>query len=178
MRRCLYCVGIPGSGKSTLLAAALKGHLAVAAAKPFAHTVYPNSHGTIQLGATRAAFSGTDALPMNVQPLATAWLLSEAFPYTTVIAEGDRLGNDRFFTTLSAHDWYVSIVYLNTPDAVADKRCAERGSNQNEIWIAGRRTKVRNLATTWVQPEWILDGCKTVDELAVQLRSHPFLSGW
>jgi len=171
--QCLYLVGIPGSGKSTLLAAALKGLIAVPVAQPFAHTVYTGGRG-IQLGARRFTFSGTDALSLSVQTKAVKWLTDPYFPYAAVVAEGDRLGNAKFFQALKDAGWELTVVLLSTPPELAAQRCAARGSNQNATWLAGRHTKIKNLIDAGWVDIWA-DGRKPVHELVAELQQLPVI---
>lgn len=165
----LYLIGQPGAGKSTLFSklGLPKGR---ALKTPFLHTVYPS--GLIQLGGLRETFSGTDTLPMDVQPKVIQWLKLSADD-ARVIAEGDRLANDLFFRAARSYGWELTAVYLCTPDNVAAQRRAERGSTQNLSWIKGRSTKVANLAKFWCSPQWTLDGGLPVERLAKQLLQHP-----
>ena len=174
-RHCLYILGQPGAGKSAILAATLKGVMASQVPKPVNHIVYQNRG--IQLGARREGFSGTDALALNAQPTVVSWLTSITFPYKAVVAEGDRLANEKFFSSLlqqeSPYAWSVMVIHLDVPDEVAAERCAARGSNQDPTWVAGRRTKVKRLAANWAG--LTLDGTKSIEELVVQLREQPVI---
>src|SRR5215472_5663357 len=125
MPNLLYIVGIPGAGKSTLLTATLKGFLGIRLGAPVQHSYYPGK-STIQLGDTRGIFSGTDTLAMDAQPAVLRWLTSPEFAYTTVIGEGDRLGNDKFFTALKDAGWNVSVVLLSVSEETAQRRRAAR----------------------------------------------------
>ncbi len=170
MKQLLYLIGQPGSGKTTLLQAALAGLDCFLAPRPFAHIVY--AHG-VQIGAMRDTFGGTDALPLNVQPVVTDWL--KTCPYDTILAEGDRLANARFFEAVRAMGWVLTVAYLWTPDDMAAWRRQQRGSAQNPAWVKGRITKVRRLAYTYATADWTLDGGLPTDALACQLQTHPVL---
>jgi hypothetical protein len=125
----------------------------------------------VQLGALREAFSGTDALAMDVQPKVLAWL--GATPHTTVVAEGDRLANSMFFGAVQRLGWALTVACLATPDDLAGMRRAARGSTQHEAWLRGRATKVGRLAQQWVHPRWMLDGGLPLALLATHLAAHP-----
>jgi adenylate kinase len=87
-----YIVGYPGSGKTTALTNAIESRVLHTHIKPFKHVHYEN--GMLQIGAERAWYGGTDALPLNAQPHVLKWL-SGAFD-KTILAEGDRLANGKF----------------------------------------------------------------------------------
>lgn len=148
----LYIVGPPGAGKSNLvdlLTHRLKPYARVEE-RPFAHTVW--APGVVELGCRREAFSGTDALGMNVQPKVLTWLADEAPGY--VFGEGDRLGNDSFLAGALAIGYDVQVIRLVVSPHVAEARRRARAAElgvplQNPTWLKGRLTKVRNLAGLW-----------------------------
>ena len=167
----LYVIGYPGSGKSTAIAAALS-HIPVASVEyePFAHIRYEG--GLVQLGRDRDTFSGTDALSMNVQPKVVRWL--KATPHPVVIAEGDRLGNNKFFHLVKAAGWALEIVHFNVPVQVAYDRSVRRGSNYNESWYRGRVSKVYRLSRLW--PVITIDATQEPETLAGSLWQTKTLS--
>jgi energy-coupling factor transporter ATP-binding protein EcfA2 len=164
----IYIIGEPGSGKSTLVAALLK-HPGIAHDKPFAFIQYP---GGIELGARREKFSGTDALPMNVQPKVVEWLKGQ-LDETIVLGEGDRLANLSFFSAAQGAGYNLMVYHLWVPLHIGEMRRKERGSDQNEAWIMGRITKIQNLVKR-LKPE-TLDGRKSIEELVYRLRKNPII---
>lgn len=173
----LYLIGQPGSGKTTLVREALRGVTCYEAVGGVPRIVYwaRGQCSGAQLGVARERFGGTDALAMNAQPAVVAWLLADvvngSVGMPAIIAEGDRLANSKFFEAVS-HAFALRVVLLDTPDDVAAARRAARGSSQSDTWIKGRQTKVANLAAKWVAPEDRLDGRRSVEELAAQLRQY------
>jgi hypothetical protein len=169
VRRLVYVIGQPGAGKTTVMRAVTGQWMAYPRRAPgFAcpHVAYGDDGRVIQLGQDRADFGGTDALAMNIQPRAVELMATTAAE--VVLAEGDRLGNDKFLSASEALGWEVRVVWIALPDAVARARCAGRGSDQAEAWVRGRRTKVRRLAERWGPLK--LDGTRPVEELAVEIR--------
>jgi len=145
----LYVIGEPGVGKSTLVAA-LTANLPVAQANGgVPYLVYGSTPLVAEPGGERESFRGTDALAMNIQPKAVAWL--NETPYDFVLAEGDRLANETFLRTAKAAGYDVTLAYL-TADADTIRRRRERRAAdlgtlpQKEAWVKGRRTKCANLA--------------------------------
>jgi energy-coupling factor transporter ATP-binding protein EcfA2 len=148
----LYIIGQPGSGKSTLAAALTSGLSGELRTAPFAHTVWGSDPPVVELGARRDAFSGTDALGKSVQPAAIEYLRS--CPFDLMLAEGDRLATTGFLQAALQAEWDVRILRLTVSGAVAlhrrTARAHELGTKlQNETWLKGRVTKVRNLADAW-----------------------------
>ena len=166
-RSMVYVIGYPGSGKTTALSKAITSPVANERDKPFKHIVYAD--GAIQLGASRAAFGGTDALPMNVQPAVLKWLPTS--PEELIIAEGDRLGNTSFFQALGNLGVPLRIVLIDVTPLQARYRAWLRGHAFNEQWLAGRITKVDNLRRRWFYDIELVDGVKHADAVAEDLRT-------
>jgi energy-coupling factor transporter ATP-binding protein EcfA2 len=185
MKEFLYLIGQPGAGKTTLLRKALEGCNPHNIVKPFAHRLYhqngvaPTEEIGVQLGHDRFPFGGTDTLSMAVQPRVVEWLRETQ--YTHLVAEGDRLGNEKFFRSVRDLGFTLTVGWLSTPDRVAAERRAYRAgvcgtAAQNPAWLKGRVNKVLKLAHAWATPEWCLDGNSTAEELAVRLRAHPVIA--
>jgi len=167
--RLVYLIGEPGAGKTTTVDAATADLTPVDAEEPIPHRAWfaGDELRFLTLGRHRPPFSGTDTLGMAIQPVALGWLTHINWP-VTVLAEGDRLGNRKFFAALTRAGWDVDVVHLIVPHDDAAARRAARGTKQDERWVAGRRTKVHNLAD-WVSIE--LDGTLPPELLGAQLRS-------
>lgn len=135
-----YVIGEPGAGKSTLAAHLFRGLVHVERDIPFAHRLY--SCGVYELGKRRPDFPGTDALSMSVQPKVLAWM-DRLKPFM-VFGEGDRLGTSSFLDGAEQLGYTVNVWCVSGPDVAALHRRI-RGSEQDEQWINGRRTKVRNI---------------------------------
>jgi hypothetical protein len=100
--------------------------------------------GGVYLGRIRDAFSGTDALAMNAGPDAVQWAQSGAVP-PMVVGEGARLGYSAFLGAL-ARAARLTIVHLTAARPWLDKRCAARGSRQNESWRRAAETRAERAA--------------------------------
>lgn len=150
-RRALYIIGEPGIGKSRALKLALPQSTQVDQRwQPFAHARYP---GGVVLGdLTHDVFPGTDRLSMGAITLVEAWIHRERPPH--VVAEGDRLSNDRFFTFLQQQGYQLTVVALIVTDPrIAEERRQERaaqvGRAQASSFVKGRQTKTANLIRRW-----------------------------
>lgn len=167
--RLVYLIGEPGAGKTTTVDAATADLTPVDALDPVPHRAWFSGEHLrfLTLGRHRPPFSGTDTLGMAIQPVVLGWLKHINAPIT-VLAEGDRLGNRKFFREMTGAGWEVEVVHLVVPPHLAAARRAARGTTQDERWVAGRRTKVHNLAD-WVSIE--LDGTLPPELLGAHLRS-------
>lgn len=160
--RLTYLIGEPGVGKTTLLNAFTEGLPGLAARRPFARTLY--ECGVVQLGEDRPVFGGTDTLSMSVQPKVLEW--AEMPEYPDIVAEGDRLANGKFFQGMKDRGYDLCIIHcVASPDTLAARRLQRAAEHemkpQDAIWLKGRETKVRKLATEWathgVDMEWPVD---------------------
>jgi GTPase SAR1 family protein len=144
----LYIIGEPGVGKSTLTKHLTRGLPYEDTDSPFAMRRY--DCGVLELGAHRPGYPGTDTLAMNAQPKVATFI--EGYRPEFLLAEGDRLANEKFFTSLAALGYNLSVVGLVGSDVAARQR-AVRKSNQNATWLKGRQTKVNRLldakSTRW-----------------------------
>jgi len=180
MKGVVYVIGYPGSGKTTAIGKAITAPVVAEHAKPFKHIVYDD--GVVQLGANRAMFSGTDALPMNVQPSVLAWFRRASEVMTSergqslygeklIIGEGDRLGNNSFFQTLDYLGVPLRIVLIDVTPLQARYRTWLRGHDFDGRFWAGRITKVDNLKRLWSNRIELIDGSQCMDGVALELHS-------
>lgn len=145
----LYLIGYPGVGKTTLLATILETLPQFVVTEPgtLKHVKYWPSNedfNGIQLGVPReGGFGGTDSLPLNAITAMERWLSQS--PPDWLVAEGDRLANDRFFSFLSSMGT-LTVCHLVCPPEVLVDRLQKRGSGQDPRWLAGRKTKTDTLA--------------------------------
>ena len=186
MSTLVYLVGPPAAGKSTLMAELTAACTRATALEvdwsaaqvvgphvPYEFLSRPNRGAVaVELGAQRRAFSGTDALPMDINPKACAWIA--VAPYELVLGEGDRLANLAFLTAAADAGREVWLVSVDAPDAVLDQRCAARHSTQTAAWRVGRATKAARLLS-WFEQHWgprrlvTVDGARPTGELAGEL---------
>lgn len=93
-------------------------------------------------------FAGTDRLSMAVLPEAIAFLNQlasrPAYDGWTVLFEGDRLFNAKLFDAAQKLG-ELTLFLLSASDEELEKRHGDRKDNQNPTWLAGRRTKYKNL---------------------------------
>lgn len=154
--RLIYLVGAPGAGKTTTMRNATRGLKALPAdwvsvehnpGRSLALTMLVdggNRLRAIELGKRRASFGGTDALPMNISPIAAEWIATR--PFRLVLGEGARLGTSVFLSAALAAGYDLTLVHLDADQELLDARCSARGSKQSASWRAGAATRATNLA--------------------------------
>lgn len=165
----LYVIGEPGIGKSTAVAGLLAPYAEWEVSKPIAHRLFTDDRArlvAIALGKSRAGFPGTDTLPMNVMPRACEWIGATS-PHDLVIGEGDRLASPKFWTAAERAGHRVGLVALTASPEVASERRARRGSVQQDAWLTGRMTRVRNTIRDH-GPE-VIDADRAPEEIVADL---------
>ena len=147
--RMLYLVGEPGAGKSSLMRALTSTLREAPMAQPVPHRALHlpgKAPHAAEIGVRRESFSGTDALAMSIQPKVVEWVRAE--PYPLLVAEGDRLGNGKFFAAMQAMGVELHVVHVWVPPETLAARRAGRGDRQDAKWVQGRATKVANLVAS------------------------------
>lgn len=139
-------VGMPGTGKTTLMREWMEKREWVKDTPLKLLDSYIAPEGGIRLFGKYEegdTFAGTDKLSMAVQPVAIEYLNNPTHDVT--IFEGDRLTSVKFFQEAERLGHEVSIIVLSVPDSVREQRYKDRGSDQSETFINGRRTKIQNI---------------------------------
>jgi GTPase SAR1 family protein len=146
-------IGEPGSGKTTLINSLTAKWTEIdRQINPVKHINYSTPYGpALQLGWTREPFGGTDTLGQTAITAVSTWYQQGIDGL--VIAEGDRLANDRF-VKLALDSGELILLYLDTDPDLARQRRIDRMrlynlQSQNLYWLKGRQTKHRNLANKW-----------------------------
>ncbi|MGZ0147151.1 P-loop-containing protein [Kribbella sp. WER1] len=148
--RLIYLVGPPGSGKSTLMGALIPSNwLRVFRddqRMPRTELFHADQLVGAELGRHRESFSGTDALAMNIHPVACRWIAAAHHP--VVFGEGQRLGTRGFVTSALEAGRTVDLVWLDPPEEVCRSRREARGSRQSPQWVRAATTRAARLAET------------------------------
>lgn len=193
----LYIVGIPGSGKSSVVRLLTKNLRQRVVEVPIqlkgvnrdktlrvVYTKY-NRH-SIQLGYDRGDWSGTDALDKAIFPYMQHWLNYQK-KIRFILGEGDRFTSAKFFDWCQEVGIELTVAALVVDEEIAAERRAKRDrkvesvgmkrktSSQNDIWLAGRRTKVYNVIDKYVEKEWMIDASRSRKEVARDLLRHPVI---
>lgn len=143
----LAVIGNPASGKTSLMRAFLRGYRPwydMKIAKGVMGMRCDHARLTV-LGRYDDGdmFAGTDRLSMSAQPAVLRWIEQSS---DDVVFEGDRLANGAFFHAVKAMpSRRLHIVMLDVAPGFRAARQRERGTQQNETWLAGRETKYKNL---------------------------------
>lgn len=95
-------------------------------------------------------FGGTDALAMNAivdtKDFLDSAAESDEHENHTVLLEGDRLFNESFLDYCDDH-WSIDLTAwcLTADETALEARHVERGDDQSDSWLEGRKTKYENL---------------------------------
>lgn len=142
--------GEPGSGKTTLMKKIIKNYSLEPKYDSVKLVPYLQKDNIFVLGKYEEGevFAGTDRMSMAVQPEAIKFL--GTLPKDSIVLyEGDRLFTASFLEDcIEKYD--LSIIYLKTDKSVRKDRYKERGSEQNETWLAGRESKISNILSNFV----------------------------
>jgi len=176
--RLIYVVGPPGSGKSSLLAELIPADwLRVFRddqGMPRSELYHADELVGAELGRHRAAFSGTDALAMNIHPHACRWIAKAHHPL--VVGEGQRLGTRGFLTAALDAGRLVDLVWLDPPEEICRLRREARGSRQNPQWVKASTTRAARLAQAATEMRGVqvhrVAGHGSSSELAKELRAE------
>lgn len=145
--------GEPATGKSTLmkaLIAKLGTPNAERKAGLMRYRAYPK-HKALVLGGyeEEGGFPGTDRLAMNAQPAAEMFITTlQTAPQwdgTTVLFEGDRLFNAKFLRHIASRGARLFTLVLVSSQVQLALRHVLRADTQDETWLKGRATKVKNV---------------------------------
>ena len=158
MRKLIAIIGMPGTGKTTLM----REWMSSRKWETDNSVKLLNSmiSGDIRLFGKYEEgdlFAGTDKLSMAVQPEAIKYLQNPT--HSVNIFEGDRLTSIAFFQEALKLGYDLSIVILEVSDQTRERRYQERGSEQNEKFIRGRRTKIENVKSEFEEKIFTGDPC-------------------
>lgn len=149
MRKILAVIGRPGVGKTTLFKKIIGGGSDWVAQEPvkLVPTLYNEQLNCHILGKYEEGevFAGTDRMSMAVQPAAVEFITNTN---SNILFEGDRLTNTKFFDFLSSlPDTEFKIMVLTADESLLKERYSDRGSDQSETFLKGRKSKISNIQT-------------------------------
>lgn len=153
MRHIIALAGEPATGKTTIVQGIIER---LGGVKEFEKFKFGTLTGLYNLAENLfilgvydgSTFAGTDRLSMAVIKDAVLYLENTKdrvdFKNSTLLFEGDRLCNQRFFDACKA-TCDTSIIFLIADEEVKILRHKKRGDTQSDKWLKGRETKIRNL---------------------------------
>lgn len=149
MRKILAVIGRPGVGKTTLFKQIIEEHQNWVAQEPvkLVPTLYNEKFDCHILGKYEEGevFAGTDRMSMAVQPAAVDFISN---CNSNILFEGDRLTNSKFFEFLSSlPDTDFKIIVLTANEDLLIERYSDRGSEQSDTFLKGRKSKISNIQT-------------------------------
>lgn len=176
MKTFKYIIGEPGVGKSSVMKALMNNFFSpvrLILTEPVKHTAFSffldSSAIEIVLGSYDREFGGTDTLSYTCVDQVKQLLMFTNCQ--NIYGEGDRIANRPFFDWCKANLDFKLIVIQGSAELVKARRL-QRGSQQNETWLRGRKSKVENLAAEY--NAWILDGNKTPEQLSADILADKY----
>lgn len=136
--------GEPGVGKSTLIKSILNDTFKYVKEGLVKYHQNKNVYILGEYGSDANYAQGTDKMSMACQPKVQEFL-TQLPDDSIVIFEGDRLFNNSFLTFCNDR-FDLKIIILDAEEEVKKQRYKDRGSEQNETWLSGRKTKVSNIS--------------------------------
>jgi len=155
MRHIWAIGGIPGTGKTTLIKKVIETLASDwVQARPIdlLDGIYSETLDTYVFGKYDPYYEvegyaqGTDKLSMAVQPKAIEFVKQTS---SNIIFEGDRLFTASFLEECVCLDDATTKIIILEADNI-EKRYEERGSEQSEKFIQGRKTKYDNIAKNFI----------------------------
>ena len=111
---------------------------------------------------------GTDSLTFSIQPKAVEFVVACISRGISVLAEGDRLSNAKFFNELAENQIPIKLVYFEIDPTVARARALADGREFKDPWYKGRITKCKNIATNFACDH--IDASKPREAVAEKLK--------
>ena len=156
MRKILCLIGEPGTGKTTLFRKFMEKYSWEKREEvKLVNTMYSSEIDLHIIGKYEdgEVFAGTDKLSMAVMPEAIKFVQETS---SNVMFEGDRLTSTKFFDSLlSLKDTEVKIIVLTVPQETLNERYLERGSEQSDTFLKGRKTKINNIRGNFEYMDYI-----------------------
>jgi len=151
MPKLIAICGVPGTGKTTLM----RKWMEPRHWRPMKEGLvdcnlsddHPSGQGLCVFGRYEEGeiYAGTDKLSMAVMPSAIDYLENKRATDGVMIFEGDRLTSSKFFNAALQLGYKVHIIILETSLEIRNARYGERMSTQNQKFIQGRITKIKNI---------------------------------
>jgi len=156
MRKIICVIGEPGVGKTTLFRNFMDAY-SWENQEPvkLVNTKYSKDLDLHIIGKYEdgEVFAGTDRLSMAVMPEAIKFVESTT---SNVMFEGDRLTSTKFFDfLLTLPETVVSIIVLTASQETLNERYEQRGSEQSDTFLKGRKTKINNIRGNFDYMEYI-----------------------
>lgn len=182
----MYILGGAGAGKSTFTAELVEllgaeyGPLEELAALPNKKNIvtlrgHRLAGDGMYLGVKRDSFPGTDGLDRATSPVGEHWLRESGNLPAYIVAEGATLATTRFLTALEDCTDFL-LLHLHVDPAEAERRFAQRGSNQAASFVEATRTRSANRAREAADRGTTVLTVNTGDppswELALDLAAH------
>lgn len=146
-----HYIGVPGSGKTTLMRQKLEKLRSVETDEFVkegfvTYHKFPQQKVIVMGRYDEGTFSGTDTWSKAAPPKFRQWLIDNAETYQKweILSEGERLSNNPTLEAMFATG-DMELFLLDTPVDELERRRKARNNTQNESWMKGMETRIRNL---------------------------------
>jgi cytidylate kinase len=142
VKRCVAIGGVPGTGKTTLMLKFMGDLTPITKLRNLVNGHVYKDRVVLGDYTKDGSFKGTDTFSMAVQPEAEEFFKENKFH---VVFEGDRIFNSKMLNFIQDNGYELLTIIIEAPEKMLKERYAERGSDQSEKFLSGRKTKYENI---------------------------------
>ena len=147
MKKCIIIIGPSCAGKTTYIRKNFLSNNLKFIDEPFKITI--SDEKTLLFGHHKGEkrCEGTDELSMSILPKLMDFIRQNKDKYDIVIAEGDRINNEKFFKFIQSLDILTDLYVITCSVEESVKRRVQTGSKPSETFVKTTKTKALKMRT-------------------------------